>query len=214
MPFLQHNVMTCCSQVILVKVLMFLISLCCCFLRHGGDCQRLSEGQGKKRGNLNPRLVFLPFLAALAALGLPWLMTESLIVMDSKHSGLPDQTETLQNWLGSFQSDPSRTNWWGLTKFHNFGQISQFRPNFTILEYLELGQFRNFCNVLVFPSVYLSCGDVLLDTVTVSLFAFSLVARRTTTNNNSTSTTTTKWVFIFKWALKHLFICPLFVPHR
>ena len=125
MPFLQHNVMTCCSQVILVKVLMFLISLCCCFLRHGGDCQRLSEGQGKKRGNLNPRLVFLPFLATLAALGLPWLMTDSLIVMDSKHSSLPDQTETPQNWLGSFQSDPSRANWWGLTKFHNFGQISQ-----------------------------------------------------------------------------------------
>ena len=71
MPFLQHNVMTCCGQVILVKVLMFMISLCCCFLRHGGDCQRLSEGQGKKRGNLNPRLVYLPFLAALAALGLP-----------------------------------------------------------------------------------------------------------------------------------------------
>ena len=37
------------------------------------------------------------FLAALAALGLPWLMTDSLIVMDSKHSSLPDQTETLQN---------------------------------------------------------------------------------------------------------------------
>ena len=32
-------------------------------------------------------------------------------------------------------------------KFHNFGQISQFQPNFTILEYLELGQFRNFCDV-------------------------------------------------------------------
>ena len=44
--------------------------------------------------------------------------------------------------------DPSRPN------FHNFRQISQFRPNFTILEYLEyleyleLGQFRNFYDVL------------------------------------------------------------------
>ena len=34
--------------------------------------------------------------------------------------------------------------------FHNFNQISLFQPNFTILEYLEyleLGQFRNFCDV-------------------------------------------------------------------
>ena len=58
-----------------------------------------------------------------------------------------------------YESDSSRPNWWGLTKFHNFRQISQFwpisqfQPNFTILEYLkyleylELGQFRNFCNV-------------------------------------------------------------------
>ena len=37
------------------------------------------------------------FLAALPALGLPWLLTHSLIVLDSKPSGLPDQTETLQN---------------------------------------------------------------------------------------------------------------------
>ena len=32
----------------------------------------------------------------------------------------------------------------------DFDQILQFRPNFTILEYLEyleLGQFRNFCDV-------------------------------------------------------------------
>ena len=40
-----------------------------------------------------------------------------------------------------------------LTKFHNFDQIWQFWPNFTIveylkfLEYLELGQSRNFCDV-------------------------------------------------------------------
>ena len=53
-------------------------------------------------------------------------------------------------------SDPSRPNWWGLTKFHNFGQISPFQPNFTILEYLEyleyleLGQFHNFFDVLYF----------------------------------------------------------------
>ena len=58
-----------------------------------------------------------------------------------------------------YESDSSRPNWWGLTKFHNFRQISQFwpisqfQPNFTILEYLkyleylELGQFRNFCDV-------------------------------------------------------------------
>ena len=58
-------------------------------------------------------------------------------------------------------SDPSRPNW-GLTKFHNFGQISQVRPNFTILEYseyLELGQFRKFCDVLyvVEISFFFSC---------------------------------------------------------
>ena len=58
-----------------------------------------------------------------------------------------------------YESDSSRPNWWGLTKFHNFRQISQFwpisqfQPNFTILEYLkyleylELGQFCNFCDV-------------------------------------------------------------------
>ena len=32
-----------------------------------------------------------------------------------------------------YESDSSRPNWWGLTKFHNFRQISQFWPNFTIL---------------------------------------------------------------------------------
>ena len=42
-----------------------------------------------------------------------------------------------------YESDSSRPNWWGLTKFHNFRQISQFwpisqfQPNFTILEYLK-----------------------------------------------------------------------------
>ena len=49
-----------------------------------------------------------------------------------------------------YESDSSRPNWWGLTKFHNCGQISQSQPNFTILEYLEyleLGQFRNICDV-------------------------------------------------------------------
>ena len=45
------------------------------------------------------------FLAALAALGLPWSHTYSLtncfvIVLDSKPSSLPDQIETLQNWWG------------------------------------------------------------------------------------------------------------------
>ena len=37
------------------------------------------------------------------------------------------------------------------TKIMGVDQILQFRPNFTILEYfeyLELGQFRNFCDVL------------------------------------------------------------------
>ena len=42
-----------------------------------------------------------------------------------------------------------------LTNYYEFSQtltdqISQFRPNFTILEYLdylELGPFRNFCDV-------------------------------------------------------------------
>ena len=33
------------------------------------------------------------------------------------------------------------------TKIMGVDQILQFRPNFTILEYLELGQFRNFCDV-------------------------------------------------------------------
>ena len=37
-----------------------------------------------------------------------------------------------------------------MTEFHNFSQISQFRPNFTFLEYLELGQFRNFCDVFIY----------------------------------------------------------------
>ena len=48
------------------------------------------------------------FLAALAALGLPWSHTYSLtncfvIVLDSKPSSLPDQIETLQNWWGDAQ---------------------------------------------------------------------------------------------------------------
>ena len=66
-----------------------------------------------------------------------------------------------------YESDSSRPNWWGLTKFHNFRQISQFwpisqfQPNFTILEYLkyleylELGQFRNFCDVFFFSKIRL-----------------------------------------------------------
>ena len=40
------------------------IALLLFFLRHDGHCQRLSEGQGKKKGNLNPRLVFLPVATA------------------------------------------------------------------------------------------------------------------------------------------------------
>ena len=43
-----------------------------------------------------------------------------------------------------YESDSSRPNWWGLTKIHNLGQISQSQSNFTILEYMELGQFGNF----------------------------------------------------------------------
>ena len=41
------------------------------------------------------------------------------------------------------------------TKLMGVDQILQYRPNFTILEYLEyleyleLGQFRNFCDVLI-----------------------------------------------------------------
>ena len=68
-----------------------------------------------------------------------------------------------------YESDSSRPNWWGLTKFHNFRQISQFwpisqfQPNFTILkylrylEYLELGQFRN----LIFAMFLTSIGPLL-----------------------------------------------------
>ena len=42
-------------------------------------------------------IVILIFLAALAALGLPWSLTDCfVIVLDSKPSGLPDKTETLQ----------------------------------------------------------------------------------------------------------------------
>ena len=45
------------------------------------------------------------FLAALAALNLPWIFTYWLFciltVLDSTPSGLPDQTETLQNRWGS-----------------------------------------------------------------------------------------------------------------
>ena len=52
------------------------------------------------------------FLAALAALGLLWLLTDwlthSLIVLDSKPSGLPDQTETLQNWWGHMKTWPDQ----------------------------------------------------------------------------------------------------------
>ena len=67
-----------------------------------------------------------------------------------------------------YESDSSRPNWWGLTKFHNFRQISQFwpisqfQPNFTILEYLkyleylELGQFRNLAMFLILNE---SSGD-------------------------------------------------------
>ena len=44
------------------------------------------------------------FLAALAALGLPWSLTHSLIVLDSKHSSLPDQTPSSQNWWGSWEN--------------------------------------------------------------------------------------------------------------
>ena len=53
-------------------------------------------------------------------------------------------------------SDPSRPNFHTFTisaKFHKFGQISQSWNTYIllvylcILEYLELGQFRNFCDV-------------------------------------------------------------------
>ena len=63
-------------------------------------------------------------------------------------------------------SDPSRPNWSGLTKFHNFGQISQFQSNFTILEYLdylELGQFRIFCDVSTI------CHSYVLDQIHISI---------------------------------------------
>ena len=41
------------------------------------------------------------FLAALAALGLPWSLTYSTaIVLDSKPSSLPDQTPNLANLMG------------------------------------------------------------------------------------------------------------------
>ena len=45
------------------------------------------------------------------------------------------------------------------TKLIGVDQISQFRPNFKILEYLEymkylkLGQFRNFCDVFFYKSL-------------------------------------------------------------
>ena len=48
--------------------------------------------------------IFEHFLAALAALGLPWSLTDCfVIVLDSKPSSLPDQIETLQNWWGDAQ---------------------------------------------------------------------------------------------------------------
>ena len=43
-------------------------------------------------GPRNTEKGFLFLAAALAALGLPWSLTHSLIVLDSKHSSLPDQT--------------------------------------------------------------------------------------------------------------------------
>ena len=51
------------------------------------------------------------FLAALAALGLPWSLTHSLIVLDSKHSSLPDQTPSSQNWWGSWENMTWLTKW-------------------------------------------------------------------------------------------------------
>ena len=47
---------------------------------------------------------WLCFLAALAALGLPWWLTVLVIVLDSEPSGLPDQTPTSQNWWGSWEN--------------------------------------------------------------------------------------------------------------
>ena len=75
-------------------------------------------------------------------------------ILRTPSDGNPREVLSLTNnsllWI---QSDPSRPNWWGLTKFHNFGQISQSQPNFATVEYLEylvLGQFRNFCYVFYF----------------------------------------------------------------
>ena len=65
-------------------------------------------------------------------------------ILRTSSNGNPREVLSLTN---KSLSDPTRPNWWGLTKFHNFGQISQSQPNFTILEYLEyleLEQFRNF----------------------------------------------------------------------
>ena len=48
--------------------------------------------------------------------------------------------------------DDDNDNDFSWPNIHNFGQFSQSQPNFTILEYLEyleLGQFRNFCDVLL-----------------------------------------------------------------
>ena len=51
-------------------------------------------------------IVILIFLAALAALGLPWSLTDCfVIVLDSKPSSLPDQIEILQNWWGSLKQE-------------------------------------------------------------------------------------------------------------
>ena len=95
-------------------------------------------------------------VSALAALGLPLsVMFCILAVLDSKPSSLPDQTETSQNW-------------WGLTKFHNFvqisqlttstkfrrfGQISQLQPNFTIL-----AKFHNLNNSCLLNWHFLNVG--------------------------------------------------------
>ena len=66
-------------------------------------------------------------------------------ILRTPSNGNPRKVLSVANnsllWI---HSDPSRPNWWRLTKFQNFGQISQSQPNFTILEYLELGLFRNF----------------------------------------------------------------------
>ena len=69
--------------------------------------------------------------------------------LENTPNGNPREGLSLTNYYEFSQTlpDPSRPN------FHNFRQISQFRPNFTILEYLDylvLGQFRNLCDVFFF----------------------------------------------------------------